>query len=65
MPELLQQALTPEALARQLHRFLTEPAAREAALAGLDEVNARLGGGGALAAAASAMLREWPAPRNP
>ena len=65
MPELLQQALTPEALARQLHRFLTEPAAREAALAGLDEVNARLGGGGALAAAAAAMLREWPAPRNP
>ncbi len=65
MPELLQQALTPEALASHLNRFLTDPAARETALAGLDEVNARLGGGGALAAAAGAILREWPALRNP
>jgi lipid-A-disaccharide synthase len=65
MPELLQQALTPEAVARQLQIYLTQPAARAAALADLDDVNARLGGGGSLAAAARAILREWPALVNP
>ncbi len=47
MPELLQRDFTPERVAGQLRRYLTDSAARQAALADLDETLARLGAGGA------------------
>ncbi|MDX9868805.1 MAG: lipid-A-disaccharide synthase [Kiritimatiellia bacterium] len=57
MPELLQDAFTPERLADALHRYLTDDAARAAALAGYDEANARLGTGRASERAAEAIAR--------
>jgi lipid-A-disaccharide synthase len=55
MPELLQDAFTPERLADQLHRYLTDPAERAQTLAALDATTARLGAGDASARAAEAI----------
>lgn len=56
MTELLQEEATPEAIASELRRVLTDPAARAQLLAGMDAVNAALGSGGAPARAAAAVL---------
>ena len=56
-PELIQGALTPEAVALALGAWLADDAARERAHAGLAIVRERLGGAGASARAAAA-LRE-------
>jgi lipid-A-disaccharide synthase len=58
MPELLQDDFTPQRLADQLYRYLTEPATREAALADLDATNALLGDGNASGRAADAIAEE-------
>lgn len=47
VPELLQDAATPEAISRELDRLLTDPARRRAMLDGLALVRQRLGGPGA------------------
>jgi lipid-A-disaccharide synthase len=51
-PELIQDALTPEALAGQLEPWLFDPAARAGAAQRLRIVRERLGGPGASARAA-------------
>jgi len=56
MPELLQHDFTPERLADQLHRYLTDPAARAQAVTELDAANALLGSGNASGRAADAMI---------
>jgi lipid-A-disaccharide synthase len=56
MPELIQGALTPAALAAHLERYLADPAARAEAIAGLDEASRALGAGGAAENAARALL---------
>ena len=58
MPELLQDAFTPERLADLLHRYLTDPAARDRAIADLDATNALLGPGNASGRAADAIVAE-------
>ena len=58
MPELLQDAFTPEALAELLHRYLTDPAARDQSIADLDATNALLGAGNASGRAADAIVAE-------
>jgi len=55
MPELLQNAFTPQRLAELLGRYLTDADVRAAALADLDATNARLGAGNASARAAEAI----------
>ena len=55
MPELLQDAFTPERLADQLHLYLSDPAARARTLADLDATNALLGTGNASGRAADAI----------
>lgn len=54
-PELLQEALTPEALSKQLLAWLADPAALAARRAALAVVRERLGGPGASARAAEAV----------
>ena len=56
VPELLQDAVTPERIAKELTRLLEDQAARSAMLEGLAEVRARLGGPGASARAAAIAL---------
>jgi lipid-A-disaccharide synthase len=51
-PELIQDNFTPEAVERQVRRLLDSPDAREEAKAGLAEVRAKLGPGGAIERAA-------------
>jgi lipid-A-disaccharide synthase len=51
-PELIQDAFTPEAVARELGRLIESPAAREEMKIGLAEVRAKLGPGGAIERAA-------------
>ena len=58
MPELLQDAFTPEALAELLHRYLTDPVTHAKALADLDETNALLGAGNASGRAAAVIVAE-------
>ena len=58
MPELLQDAFTPERLADLLHRYQTDPAARDRAIADLDATNALLGPGNASGRAADAIVAE-------
>lgn len=48
VPELIQDRFTPEAVERELRLLLDSPAAREKMKAGLAEVRARLGPGGAI-----------------
>ncbi len=62
MPELLQEAFTPGNLADHLEAYLTRPDARARAIADLDAVNARLGAGGAAAAAAEVILAPFTEP---
>jgi len=56
MPELLQRDFTPERLADQLYRYLTDAGARAAACADMDAANALLGTGNASDRAATAIL---------
>lgn len=58
VPELIQHAATPAALAREGLVLLEDPAARAAQLGGLQEVRARLGQPGAAERAARIILRE-------
>lgn len=57
MPELLQADFTPAVLADHLTAYLTDAAVRQQALADLDEVNVRLGSGGAAAKAAELIIK--------
>ncbi|HRU19916.1 MAG TPA: lipid-A-disaccharide synthase [Kiritimatiellia bacterium] len=57
MPELLQDAFTPERLADALLRYLTDDTARAQVLAGYDEANAKLGTGQASERAAEEIAR--------
>jgi len=56
MPELLQDAFTPERLSDLLHRYLADPEVRAHTLADLDAANAKLGEGHASARAAEAIV---------
>lgn len=56
MPELLQDDFTPERLADQLQRYLTDPAARGQVCRDLDATNALLGSGNASRRAVDALL---------
>jgi len=56
-PELLQEALTPEALAALLARVIEQPAEAARQRAGLAGLRERLGGGGAASRAASALAQ--------
>ncbi len=47
VPELLQREASPERMAGEVERLLSDPAARQAQLGGLDEVRGALGGPGA------------------
>ena len=58
MPELLQDDFTPERLADQLYRYLTDEAARQATLLELDATNASLGAGNASGRAADLIVAE-------
>lgn len=55
-PELLQDEATPDTVAAAALRFLQDTAARAAALADLEDMRSRLGGGGALERTAGAVL---------
>jgi lipid-A-disaccharide synthase len=57
VPELIQDAFTPDAVARETLRLLRDPAAAESMRADLREVRRRLGEPGASARAAAAVLR--------
>ena len=52
MPELIQDDFTPEAVEEEVRRLLDSPAARDETKAGLAEVRAKLGPGGAIERAA-------------
>lgn len=56
MPELIQHDLTPESLAERLVEYLVDAECRSAAIDGLREVNAALGGGDAARRAARVVL---------
>ena len=56
MPELLQDAFTPQRLADQLQRYLADTGERARALTALDETIALLGAGDASARAADAIM---------
>ena len=58
MPELLQEEVTPTAVAAQLRRYLTDPAARAELQADMDAVNAALGEGRTAERAAQAVLEK-------
>lgn len=65
MPELLQADFTPERLADQLHRYLTDADARARTLAELDATNALLGSGNASGRAAEAITGLLPVTHEP
>jgi lipid-A-disaccharide synthase len=56
-PELIQTAFTPEAVEREVRRLLESESAREEAKAGLAEVRAQMGPGGAIERAADIFAR--------
>jgi lipid-A-disaccharide synthase len=56
-PELVQDKFTPERVAGEVTRLLQSPAAREEMKAGLAEVRAKLGPGGAIERAADVFAR--------
>jgi lipid-A-disaccharide synthase len=56
VPELIQGACNPERVASEIIRYLNDPSHAERTRAALAEVRDRLGGGGASARAASAIL---------
>jgi len=57
VPELIQEACTPDAIAREALSILTDPARARDVRDGLAEVRAKLGGPGASRRAAEAILR--------
>jgi lipid-A-disaccharide synthase len=57
VPELVQDAFTPEAVAREAIAILTDPAKTARIREGLSQVRAKLGGSGASRRAAEAILR--------
>ena len=57
VPELLQLQASPGRMAQEVERLLSDPAAREAQLGGLDEVRASLGGAGAARRVAEEIAR--------
>jgi len=57
VPELIQDAFTPEAVAREAVSMLTDPARTARIRAGLAAVRGKLGGPGASRRAAEAILR--------
>lgn len=63
-PELVQGAATPEAIAAELRRFLTEPAHAERVRADLGRVRKALGGTGGTANAARLLVEMLAAPAN-
>ena len=60
MPELIQDALTPDALSELLASYLTDASVRDKIIASLREVNAALGDGNAAERAAAAVLEMAP-----
>jgi len=56
VPELIQDDFTPEAVAEEALRVLTDPAHADRVRAGLREVRAKLGGPGASRRAAEAVV---------
>jgi lipid-A-disaccharide synthase len=56
-PELIQDDFTPAAVEKEVRRLLEVPAAREEMKAGLAEVRAKLGPGGAIERAADIFTR--------
>jgi lipid-A-disaccharide synthase len=61
--ELIQDACTPEAVAAEAVRLLTDEGARRRMIEGLDGVRARLGGPGASGRAAESVLEIARRPR--
>jgi lipid-A-disaccharide synthase len=57
VPELIQDACTPEAIAREAVSMLTDPERASTIRAGLADVRRRLGGPGASRRAAEAILK--------
>jgi lipid-A-disaccharide synthase len=57
VPELIQERLTPESVARELIALWNDPARREQMKHDLVDVRSKLGGGGASERAADAVLR--------
>jgi lipid-A-disaccharide synthase len=57
VPELIQRDFTPAAVERELRKLLESQAAREEMRAGLAEVRAKLGPGGAIERAADIFAR--------
>jgi len=55
-PELIQDAFTPDAVAREAVRLLTDPDQRARTVDALRLVKVKLGGGGATGRAADAVL---------
>lgn len=60
VPELIQEDFTPAAVAEEVCRLLTSPAARDAMKAGLADVRSKLGQSGAIKRAADAFARMLP-----
>ncbi|MGC1796257.1 MAG: hypothetical protein WA713_09250, partial [Candidatus Acidiferrales bacterium] len=56
-PELIQDDFTPEAVEKEARRLLESPASRDEIKAGLAEVRAKLGPGGAIERAADIFAR--------
>jgi lipid-A-disaccharide synthase len=56
VPELIQRQVTPERIAQEARRLLTDAQAYSVAQEGLREVRRRLGGGGAAARTASLVV---------
>jgi lipid-A-disaccharide synthase len=57
VPELIQDQFTPAAVQREIRRYLESPSAREETKAGLAQVRARLGPGGAIERTADVFAR--------
>jgi lipid-A-disaccharide synthase len=64
VPELIQDAFTPAAVAREAIRYLTDPVAAERTRSDLRDVKARLGAPGASRRAAASVLRAAKRPRT-
>jgi lipid-A-disaccharide synthase len=64
VPELVQGACTPAAIAGQLASFLDDPTKTKSLRSGLSVVRARLSGDGAYDRAAAAILREVSRPSD-
>jgi len=65
IPELLQDAVTPERIAKELEPLITDSAERKAMLTGFSEVHERLGGPGASKRAAKVALTLLDVSLNP